>query len=78
MDQMIQFSPFKAPGREGIIILSKIRLIMGYGSLLLLDALKTDEVAGLKRSDAEKFIENLRLQGKTETDGAFIAGFTNF
>ena len=77
VDRMIQISPFEAPGREGLIIPPKFRLIMGYGSLSLFDALRLDEVAGLKRKDAEQFVENLRLNGKTERSGAFIAGLTN-
>ena len=77
VNQLIQISPFVAPGRDGVIAPTSFRIIMGYGSLSIFDALGTDEVAGLKRKDAQKFIEDLRQQGKTEIDGAFIAGLTN-
>jgi hypothetical protein len=77
IDQIVKISPFEASGVDGLINPPKFRVIMGYGSLSLFNALKVDEVAGLKRSDAEKFIKNLHLQGKTEKDGAFIAGLTN-
>ena len=77
VNQLIQISPFVAPGRDGVIAPTSFRIIMGYGSLSIFDALGTDEVAGLKRKDAEKFIEDLRQQGKTEIEGAFIAGLTN-
>ena len=77
VNQLIQISPYVAPGRDGVIAPPSFRIIMGYGSLSIFDALGTDEVAGLKRKDAQKFIEDLRQQGKTEIDGAFIAGLTN-
>ena len=77
VDEVIQISSFEAPGREGVILPPKFRIIMGHGSLSLFDALGTNEVAGLRREDAQKFIENLHHQGKTEVDGAFIAGLTN-
>jgi hypothetical protein len=77
VNQLILISPFKAPGRDGVIAPTYFRIIMGYGSLSIFDALGTDEVAGLKRKDAQKFVEDLRDQGKTEKDGAFIAGLTN-
>ena len=77
VDELIQISSFEAPGREGVILPPKFRIIMGHGSLSLFDALGTDEVAGLRREDAQKFIDDLHQQGKTEVDGAFIAGLTN-
>lgn len=77
IDELIEISPFEAPGKEGVIIPPKFRIIMGFGSLSLFDALNVNEVAGLKREDAVQHIESLRLQGKTEKDGAFIAGLTN-
>ena len=55
----------------------KFRIIMGRGSLSFFDALVTNEVAGLRREDAQKFIDDLHQQGKIEVDGAFIAGLTN-
>jgi hypothetical protein len=77
VNEVIHISPFEAPGREGTIHPPKFRIIMGYGSLSLFNALGTNEVAGLKREDAQKFIDDLHQQGKTEVDGAFIAGLTN-
>jgi hypothetical protein len=50
---------------------------MGYGSLSLFDALETTEVAGLRRDDTERFIEELNQAGMTEKNNAFIAGLTN-
>jgi hypothetical protein len=76
IDEMIDIEPFDAPG-VGMVDLPQFRLIFGYGSLSIFDALGVDEVAGLKRADAIQKISDLKAHGKTEADGAFIAGLTN-
>ena len=75
-DEIIDIDPFEAPG-AGVVDPPQFRVIFGNGSLSIFDALKVEEIAGLKRSDAEKKIRELKSQGKTEADGAFIAGLTN-
>jgi hypothetical protein len=77
IDEVITIAPFEAPEQVQLVRPFPFRVIFGYGSLSLFDALGTDEVAGLKRKDAINFIEELKLKGKTEKDGAFIAGLTN-
>jgi hypothetical protein len=76
VDEWIEIAPFEAPGK-GVVKPPRFRLIMGYGSQSVFDALKVDEVAGLYKKDALEFIANLGRSGKTEKDGAFIAGLTN-
>ncbi len=75
-DEIIDIDPFDAPG-VGMVDLPQFRMIFGYGSLSIFDALGVDEIAGLKRSDAQFKIDSLKALGKTEVDGAFIAGLTN-
>lgn len=80
-DEWIRIDPFEAPGfpatdRQGLVT-PEFRVIFGEGSESIFDALGTDEVAGLRRADARKHIEKLRREGRTEADGAFIAGLTN-
>jgi len=76
LDQIIDLDPFDAPGKNQADF-TEFRIIFGYGSLSIFDALGVDEVAGLKRSEAEAKIRTLASEGKTEKDGAFIAGLTN-
>lgn len=77
IDRSIKISPFAEVTNLGVKQISSFRLIMGQGSLSLFDALGVDEVAGLSRIEALHFINNLTKQGKTEKNGAFIAGLTN-
>jgi hypothetical protein len=76
LDQIIDLDPFDAPGKTQADF-TEFRIIFGYGSLSIFDALGVNEVAGLKRSDAEAKIRALEAEGKSEKDGAFIAGLTN-
>lgn len=77
-DEWIQIAPFEAPGFEGRTITTPaFRVIFGEGSESLFDALGIDEVAGLKRADARRHVENLRNKGMTEAEDAFVAGLTN-
>jgi hypothetical protein len=76
LDEVIDLDPFDAPGKSGADF-TEFRIIFGQGSLSIFDALGVDEVAGLKRSDAMAKIRLLEAEGKTERDGAFIAGLTN-
>ena len=76
LDQIIDLDPFNAPGKDHADF-TEFRIIFGNGSLSIFDALGVDEVAGLKRSEAETKIRNLAAEGKSEKDGAFIAGLTN-
>ncbi len=76
LDQIIDLDPFDAPGKNQADF-TEFRIIFGYGSLSIFDALGVDEVGGLKRSDAEAKIRVLASEGRTEKDGAFIAGLTN-
>jgi hypothetical protein len=65
-------------GDEKNINFYPFHLIYGDSSLAIFDAFGVDEVAGLKREDAEKKINELKAQGKTEKDGSFMAGLTNY
>jgi len=65
-------------GDEKNINFYPFHLIYGDSSLAIFDAFGVDEVAGLKRADAEKKINELKAQGKTEKDGSFMAGLTNY
>ena len=65
-------------GDEKNINFYPFHLIYGDSSLAIFDAFGVDEVAGLKRKDCEEFINNLKAQGKTEKDGSFMAGLTNY
>jgi hypothetical protein len=65
-------------GNEKNINFYPFHLIYGDSSLAIFDAFGVDEVAGLKRADAEKKINELKAQGKTEKDGSFMAGLTNY
>jgi len=65
-------------GKEKNINFYPFHLIYGDSSLAIFDAFGVDEVAGLKRADAEKKINELKAQGKTEKDGSFMAGLTNY
>jgi hypothetical protein len=76
LDQTILIDPFDAPGKKNIRF-DEFRIILGYGSLSVFDALGTDEVAGLKRQDAEEKIRKLQAIGETERNGSFIAGLVN-
>ncbi len=76
LDQVIDLDPFDAPGKPHVDF-TEFRIIFGYGSQSIFDALGVDEVAGLKRTDAMAKIKSLEAQGKSERDGAYIAGLTN-
>jgi hypothetical protein len=76
LDQIIDLDPFDAPGKDHADF-TEFRIIFGKGSLSIFDALGVDEVAGLRRVDAEAKIRALAEEGKSEKDGAFIAGLTN-
>ena len=65
-------------GNEKNINFYPFHLIYGDSSLAIFDAFGVDEVAGLKRADAEKKINELKAQGKTEKDDSFMAGLTNY
>ena len=51
LDQVIDLDPFDAPGKPHADF-TEFRIIFGYGSQSIFDALGVNEVAGLKRSDA--------------------------
>lgn len=76
LDQVIDLDPFDAPGKSHADF-TEFRIIFGHGSQAIFDALGVDEVAGLKRSDAMAKIKSLEAEGKSERDGAYIAGLTN-
>lgn len=75
-DEIIDIDPFEAPG-AGVVDLPQFRIIFGKGSISIFDALGVSEIAGLKRIDAEQKIDQLKAVGKSEAEGAFIAGLTN-
>lgn len=60
------------------ITLKPYHLIFGENSLSIFNTFKLDTIAGLKRSDCEKFINDLAAEGKDETEDAFIAGLSNW
>jgi hypothetical protein len=76
LDQVIGLDPFDAPGKPHADF-TEFRIIFGYGSQSIFDALGVDEVAGLRRTDARVKIRSLEAEGKSERDGAYIAGLTN-
>jgi hypothetical protein len=67
-----------ADGYRTNIDLKPYHLIFGENSLAIFNAFQMNTIAGLKKSDCEKFIANRKIQGKDELDDAFIAGLTNF
>ena len=77
LHEVVEIEEYDAVGEKNVN-LPKFHLIYGNNSLAIFDAFGVDEVAGLKREDAVEFIENLKKQGKTEKDGSFMAGLTNF
>jgi hypothetical protein len=77
LHEIVTLEEFDLPDEENINFYP-FHLIYGDSSLAIFDAFGVDEVAGLKRADAEKKINELKAQGKTEKDGSFIAGLTNY
>jgi GNAT superfamily N-acetyltransferase len=77
LHEIVTLEEFDLPDEENINFYP-FHLIYGDSSLAIFDAFGVDEVAGLKRKDCEEFINNLKAQGKTEKDGSFIAGLTNY
>jgi hypothetical protein len=77
LHEVIKISPFNTPDHPKNIKLKPFHIIFGENSLSIFDVFKTDEIAGLKREDCVKKIENLKLKKKTEKEDAFIAGLTN-
>jgi hypothetical protein len=77
LHEIVTIENFDALGEENVK-LPPFHLIYGNSSLAIFDAFGLDEVAGLKRADAVEKINSLKAEGKTERDGSFIAGLTNF
>ena len=77
LHEIVTLEEFDLPDEENINFYP-FHLIYGDSSLSIFDAFGVDEVAGLKRKDCEEFINNLKAQGKTEKDGSFMAGLTNY
>lgn len=77
LHEIIKISPFNTPDHPKNLKLNPFHIIFGENSLSIFDVFETDEIAGLKREDCVKKIENLKKKGKTEREDAFIAGLTN-
>jgi len=77
LHEKVTIEEYEARGEKNIK-LPTFHLIYGDSSLAIFDAFNLDEIAGLKREDAVKFINDLKAKGKTERDGSFMAGLTNF
>ncbi len=77
LHEIIKISSFNISDHPKNIKLKSFHIIFGENSLSIFDVFKTDEIAGLKREDCVKKIENLKLKKKTEKEDAFIAGLTN-
>jgi len=78
LHEIITIELFNTPGDFNNINFQPFHLIFGDSSLAIFDAFGVNETAGLTRADAEKHIAKLKDQGKTEADGAYIAGLTNW
>lgn len=76
--EIITIDIFNTPDGFENIQFQPFHLIFGESSLAIFDAFDVQETAGLKRRDAQNFIEDLKSKDKTERDGAFIAGLTNW
>ena len=77
LHEVVTIEEYEARGEKNIN-LPPFHLIYGDSSLAIFDAFSMNEIAGLKREDAVEHIDNLKKQGKTERDGSFMAGLTNF
>lgn len=78
LHEIITIDLFDAPGDFNNINFQPYHLIFGDSSLAIFDAFGVNETAGLTRADAEKHIAKRKAEGKTEADGAYIGGLTNW
>lgn len=77
LHEIIKISPFNTPDHPKNIKLKPFHIIFGQNSLSIFDVFETDEIAGLRREECVKKIEDLKKKRKTEKEDAFIAGLTN-
>jgi len=77
LHEIVTIEEFDALG-ENKIKFPPFHLIYGKSSLGIFNAFGVDEIAGLQRSEAIEFIDNLKAQGRTEREDGFMAGLTNF
>jgi len=74
----ITIEAFNTLDRENIQFQS-YHLIFGESSMAIFDAFGVNETAGLSRRDCQAHLDQLKVNGQSETwDGAFIAGLTNW
>lgn len=77
--ELITIDIFDLPdGYRDKVSLRPYHLIFGESSLAIFDTFKLDTIAGLSRTNCEKFLADKKAKGEDEYNDAFIGGLTNF